>query len=151
MLVSDKTHREEVLSVLDINGISGRIGTALCGHIQGLQKGVSYNGCSYQLNNVGEYMSCIMCSIFAVFLLEVCYVETRVFAKCSLSIAPCLCATCKHDSTSLQDVRDFPGRRTFSGQGTDVYHDFRRYFEKVLIRGQQKPEGELNIYAFKKT
>ena len=28
-------------------------------------------------------------------------------------------------------TRDFPGRRTFSGQGTDVWHDFRRYFENI--------------------
>ena len=26
---------------------------------------------------------------------------------------------------------DFPCRRTFSGQGTDVWHDFRRYFENI--------------------
>ena len=28
-------------------------------------------------------------------------------------------------------TRDFPCRRTFSGQGTDVWHDFRRYFENI--------------------
>ena len=28
-------------------------------------------------------------------------------------------------------TRDFPCRRTFSGQGIDVWHDFRRYFENI--------------------
>ena len=34
-------------------------------------------------------------------------------------------------SESLNPTRDFPCRRTFSGQGTDVWHDFRRYFENI--------------------
>ena len=30
-------------------------------------------------------------------------------------------------------TKDFPCRRTFSGHGADVWHDFRRYFENISI------------------
>ena len=32
---------------------------------------------------------------------------------------------------SVSSTREFPCRRTFSGQGADVWHDFRRYFENI--------------------
>ncbi|MEW8548533.1 MAG: hypothetical protein AB2693_33955, partial [Candidatus Thiodiazotropha sp.] len=35
------------------------------------------------------------------------------------------------NSGSVNPTRDFPCRRTFSGQGADVWHDFRRYFENI--------------------
>ena len=34
-------------------------------------------------------------------------------------------------SESLNPTRDFPYSQTFSGQGADVWHDFRRYFENI--------------------
>ncbi|MEW8546890.1 MAG: hypothetical protein AB2693_25525 [Candidatus Thiodiazotropha sp.] len=36
-----------------------------------------------------------------------------------------------HLESVSSPTRDFPCRRTFSGQGTDVWHDFRRYFDNI--------------------
>ena len=60
--------------------------------------------------------------------------STSEFAKCKRAPEE---TTRKHLdnsgylSESLNPTRDFPCRRTFSGQGTDVWYDFRRYFENI--------------------
>ena len=41
----------------------------------------------------------------------------------------------RSENMNLESVstttRDFPCRRTFSGQGTNVWNDYRRYFENI--------------------
>ena len=37
------------------------------------------------------------------------------------------------NSRFANPAKDFPCRRTFSGHGADVWHDFRRYFENISI------------------
>jgi len=43
------------------------------------------------------------------------------------------------ENSGSGSVRDFPCRRTYSGQGTDTWYDFKRYFENVCqINGWKK-------------